>query len=217
MANAEKIKRYLIFLVGLLLMGLGIALTTKSTLGTTPISSVPYVMSLITPFTFGQLTFMLGMACIVIQIAILRKDFTKDQYLQLFVSPFFGFFVDLGMFIFSFIIPDYYIEKLLCVVLGSIILALGVYLQVFAGVIINPGEGVVKAIAGKLGKDFGTIKILFDWLLVIIALIISLSSLGGIEGVREGTLISAFLVGYFVKIFNKAFERHVQMERWFAN
>ncbi|EKN68167.1 DUF6198 family protein [Schinkia azotoformans] len=217
MANAELIKRYVIFLVGLLFMGLGIALITKSTLGTSPISSVPYVVSLITPFTFGQLTFALSLVCILIEIAILRKDFTKDQYLQVFVGPFFGLFVDLGMFIFSFIIPNYYIEKLLCVVLGSIILALGVYLQVFAGVIINPGEGVVKAIAGKLGKDFGTIKILFDWLLVIIALIISLGSLGVIEGVREGTLISAFLVGFFVKIFNKIFVKHVQIERWFAN
>lgn len=217
MANAEKIKRYAIFLLGLLLMGLGIALITKSTLGTSPISSVPYVVSLITPFTFGQLTFALAIACIFIQIAILRKDFTKDQYLQVFVGPFFGLFVDLGMFTFSFINPHFYFEKLICVVLGSIILALGVYLQVFAGVIINPGEGVVKAIAGKVGKDFGTIKILFDWVLVVIALIISLTSFGVIEGVREGTLISAFLVGYFVKIFNRVFVKHVGMERWFAN
>ena len=40
------IKRYGIFLIGLIFMSLGIVLIIKSALGTSPISSVPYVLSL---------------------------------------------------------------------------------------------------------------------------------------------------------------------------
>lgn len=53
------IKRYGIFLIGLTFMSLGIVLIIKSALGTSPISSVPYVLSLALPFTVGQLILLL--------------------------------------------------------------------------------------------------------------------------------------------------------------
>ena len=44
--KAEQVKRYLIFLVGLFVNSLGVSLITKGNLGTSPISSIPYVLSL---------------------------------------------------------------------------------------------------------------------------------------------------------------------------
>lgn len=42
----ERAKRYLVFLVGLFINAMGVSLITKADLGTSPISSIPYVLSL---------------------------------------------------------------------------------------------------------------------------------------------------------------------------
>ena len=52
----EKLKRYIIFIIGLYINSFGVSLITKATLGTSPISSIPYVLSLNFPFTLGQFT-----------------------------------------------------------------------------------------------------------------------------------------------------------------
>jgi uncharacterized membrane protein YczE len=206
MSKLKIIIRYFIFIAGLFFMGLGISLTTKSGLGTSPINSLPYVLSMIFHLTVGQFTFLLSLLFLLTEIIILRKDFPKEQFLQVFVGPFFGLFVDLGMSIFTFTNPNTYAEKIIILLSGCFVLAFGVYLQVAANVIINPGEGVVKVIADKVGKRFGNIKIMFDSTLCIIAVVISLFTFGKIKGVREGTIICAILIGSITKIYSAIFE-----------
>jgi uncharacterized membrane protein YczE len=206
MPSSKIIIKYFIFLLGLFFMGLGISLITKSNLGTPPISSFPFVLSLIFPVTFGQLTFLLSLVFLLVQIIILRRDFPKEQLLQVLVGSFFGFFVDLGMAIFAFVNPNLYAEKIIALLLGCIILALGINLQVAPNVIVNPGEGVVKTIADRTGKEFGIIKMILDSSLVFIAAAISLFAFGTIKGIREGTIISAILIGYITKIFGAIFK-----------
>lgn len=206
MSKLKIIIRYFIFISGLFFMGLGISLTSKSGLGTSPINSLPYVLSMIFPLTVGQFTFLLSILFFLVEIIVLRKDFPKEQYLQLLVGPFFGFFVDLGMSIFAFVNPAAYLVKILVLLSGCFLLALGVYLQVIANVIINPGEGIVKAISNKFSKKFGNIKIALDSTLCIIAIIISLFTFGSIKGVREGTIICAVLVGNITKIYSAIFQ-----------
>lgn len=206
MLNSNTIRRYFIFIVGLFFMSLGLSLTTKSNLGTSPISSVSYVLSLKFPITFGQFTFLLALLFLFVEIMIWRTDFPKEQFLQVFVGPLFGLFVDLAMTIFSFVNPNFYVEKIIVLFLGCVVLALGVYLQVAANVIINPGEGLVRTIAKKTGGEFGNVKIMFDCTLVLIAIVISLFAFGTIKGLREGTIISAILVGYITKIYDVIFK-----------
>lgn len=206
MSKLKIIIRYFIFISGLFFMGLGISLTSKSGLGTSPINSLPYVLSMMFPLTVGQFTFLLSILFFLVEIIVLRKDFPKEQYLQLLVGPFFGFFVDLGMSIFALVAPTNYLVKILVLLSGCFLLALGVYLQVIANVIINPGEGVVKAISNKFRKKFGNIKIALDSTLCIIAIIISLFTFGNIKGVREGTIICAVLVGNITKIYSAIFQ-----------
>jgi uncharacterized protein len=198
MFSTGLVKRYIILILGLFFMGLGISLITKSTLGTPPISSIPYVLCLIYPVTFGALTFIFSLIFLIGEIALLGKKFPKDQYPQIFVGFFLGLFVDLGMLIVSSIQPTQYLVQIIVLLIGCIILALGIYLQVSANVIMNPGEGLVQIIAIKTRIRFGIIKIIFDSLLVSGAIIISLVNFGSLNGVREGTIISAGLVGYII-------------------
>jgi uncharacterized protein len=206
MLKSKIITRYFIFIVGIFFMGLGVSLTTKSGLGTSPISSVPYVLSLIFPITIGQFTFWLSLLFLLTEIIILRKEFPKEQFLQVLVGPFFGLFVDLGMFIFAYVSPKSYASEIIVLILGCIILSLGIYMQVAANVIVNPGEGVVKVIANKTKIKFGNIKIIFDSTLVAAAAIISIFAFGRIKGIREGTIICAILVGNFTKVYSAIFE-----------
>ncbi|GAF63361.1 hypothetical protein BTS2_0252 [Bacillus sp. TS-2] len=210
MNSLPVFQRYLIFILGLFFMGLGIALVTKSSLGTTAISSVPYVWSYAVPISFGTLILIVCVIFLLLQVLIVGKEFPKVQYLQLLVGPIFGFFIDFGMFLFSFITIDIYVFQLGAVIFGSFILALGIYLQVGADVIMNPGEGIVKVLAMKWNIQFGNMKIMFDWSLVVIAVLSSLMLLGEVVGIREGTVLSAFLVGYFIKKLRYYFdERHL--------
>jgi uncharacterized membrane protein YczE len=207
MSNWKNVIRYLILIAGLFFMGLGISLIIKSNLGTAPIASVAYVLSLIFPITFGQFTFLITLLFLLIEIIILGKDFPKEQYLQVLVAIFLGYFVDLGMNLFTFVNPDSYLGRLSVLLLGCIVLAWGIYVQVTAGAIVNPGEGVVKIIAAKVGREFGVVKIIFDFTLVSIAVIISFCAFGTLKGLREGTFISAFMVGYITKILNGILKR----------
>ena len=97
----EKRKRYLIFLVGLFVNSLGVSLITKANLGTSPISSIPYVLSLNFPFTLGNFTIFFSIFLIVLQLIILRKNFKLEHILQIPVSIIFGYFIDLTMILLS--------------------------------------------------------------------------------------------------------------------
>ena len=74
--------RYLCFVTGLLINSFGVAFITKAALGTSPISSIPYVLDLRFQPTFGEFTFVLNMVYIVAQVVLLRKDFQPIQLLQ---------------------------------------------------------------------------------------------------------------------------------------
>lgn len=91
----NKLKRYILFLIGLFVNALGVSLVTKASLGTSPISSIPYVLSLNFPFTLGNFTIVFSILLIVLQILILRKNFKLENILQIPVSIAFGYFIDL--------------------------------------------------------------------------------------------------------------------------
>lgn len=206
MTPSKKIIRYGLFLVGLWCTGLGIALTIKAGLGTTPISILPLVVAEIFPISFGTLIALLSLAFIGLEILILGKDFAKEQYIQLLICPFFGSFVDLGLWIFRHLEPVSIFDEILILAMGCIVLGLGVHLQVLGRVIINPGEGVVRAIAYKTTMSFGNVKILFDLSILAIGVVLSLSVLHRVMGVGVGTLVVAVATGTITKGFKWVFE-----------
>jgi len=208
MSTAGLAKRCIILLCGLFLMGLGISLVVRSTLGTSPISSVPYVLSLAFPLTFGEFTFLITLIFFIAEIAIIGKDFPRPQYFQILIALLLGTFVDVGMFLSAGVQPGIYPEQIAIVFLGSAVLALGIFLQITANVILNPGEGLVRAIAEKTHKRFGIIKVMFDTSLVAGAAVISFAAFGTIEGLREGTVISSVLVGYIILGFALFYTRY---------
>lgn len=199
----NKFKRYVIFLIGLFINALGVSLITKASLGTSPISSIPYVLSLNFPFTLGNFTILFSILLILLQLFILRKNFKWENILQIPVSIAFGYFIDLTMLLFFWVNPQNYIVKLLALLAGCCILGFGVYLEVLADVVMLPGESFVRAIVVTWKTNFGNTKIIFDTSMSLIAAALSFILSGHLAGVREGTVIAALLVGFIARVLGK--------------
>ena len=199
----EKLKRYIIFLIGLFINSLGVSLITKANLGTSPISSIPYVLSLNFPFTLGQFTIAFSLLLILIQLIILRRNFKAEHLLQIPISILFGYFIDLTMMLLFFVDPQSYISSVVYLLIGCLILGFGVYTEVLANVAMLPGESFVRAVSSTWKTEFGSTKVAFDVSLTVIAAVLSLIFAHRLDGVREGTIIAALLVGFIARLFGR--------------
>lgn len=199
----SHIFRYIWFVVGVLINSFGIALITKAALGTSPISSVPYVLSFQFPFTFGQITFVLNMVFILVQFLLLRKEFQPIQFLQIAVNVIFSACIDFSMKLLSWFQIDNIYLQFFALILGCAILALGISIEVAPDVLLVPGEGIVKAISKVGKKPFGTVKVIFDVTLMLTALALSFLFFHQLKGLGIGTIVSALIVGRFVNLYNK--------------
>lgn len=203
MTKRELVKRYVIFLIGLYINSFGVSFITKASLGTSPISSIPYVLSLGFGPTLGQFTIFFSLLLIFLQIVILGKKFKLIDLLQIPVSVLFGYFIDASMFLLRAVEPELYLHKIFYLLLGCVILGFGVFIEVAADVVMLPGEAFVRAVTIRFHRDFGTTKVCFDASMSISAAIISLPLFHAVNGVREGTIIAALLVGLIAKCFSK--------------
>ena len=202
----NKVKRYLIFFIGLFVNSLGVSLITKANLGTSPISSIPYVLSLNFSFTLGNFTIFFSIFLIFLQLCILRKNFKLEHLLQIPISILFGYFIDFTMVLLKSVNLETYIMKFVYLLIGCLILGFGVYLEVLANVAMLPGESFVRAIVNTWNREFGSTKVMFDVSMAVIAAVLSFVFAYHLDGVREGTIIAALLVGLIARFFGKKLE-----------
>ncbi|MDV0441310.1 YczE/YyaS/YitT family protein [Methanorbis furvi] len=187
------------FIVGLFVMALGISLSIKANMGITPISSLPYVISLGVPLTVGTLTILLHACFLLIEYLLMRKEFEIIQLLQLAAAGVFGVFIDLTLWGFTWLVPINYFEQLLFVVVSCVLLAIGICFEVAPNVLVMASEGMLTAFSRRFKVEFGTVKIGLDVTLVILSVVVSMLMFSTVYGVREGTLIAAVLVGVCIK------------------
>ena len=202
------LRRYLLLCAGLAIMAFGVAFSIKASLGTSPISSVPYVVSLFAPLTVGTATIVMHCVFILLQILILRRQSHPIQLMQLPVAVFFGYLTDFGVWAVHGITCNTYWQQWIVCLIGILLVAVGVSFEVKAGVVGLAGEGVVLAICKVLPKvKFGYMKVGFDVTLVVIACVLSIVFTGRLQGVREGTVAAALLVGLIAKQLGKLLAR----------
>lgn len=205
---SRQIERLVWFSAGILINSFGIVLITKGALGTSQISSIPYVLSLQMPsISFGMFSFIMNMVYIVLQALLLRRQFKPIQLLQIVVNVVFSASIDVFMAMLSFYAPQQLFTRVLSAVAGCIVLAFGISVEVAPDLIMVPGEGIVAAISKVSGRRFGSVKVMFDVTLILIAALLSWLFFGNIVGVGVGTLLSAVSVGQFVNLIN----RHVPL------
>jgi uncharacterized membrane protein YczE len=199
------VKRLLIFLFGLYLMSIGVVFSVNANLGVSPISCVPYIYDLASPLTLGQTTIILNVLLIFLQMILLRRSYKPFQLIQFPIVFLFGMFIDMNARLFHGIVAyDYPTEMLLCL-LSCLILGFGVFLEIKASLTFLPGEGLALAIADTFNIEFGKAKIGTDTSLVLIGIVSSFVIMSSVEGIREGTIIAALLVGFTVRMYDRIF------------
>lgn len=193
--NMDKklIIRYMMLIIGVGIMSMGISLSIKATLGTSPISCVPAVLCLAFPLTVGEFTILFNALLVIFQMVLLRK-ITISQIAQMLICVLFGYMIDFSLGLIGFINPADYISQWIICIISCFVLGFGLLIEVKSDITMLPGDGAVVAIAEVLNKDFGQVKPFFDLTIVSMGVILALWFLGHLEGVREGTIFALLLL-----------------------
>ena len=191
-----------IYTLGLLILAFGIALAVNCKLGVSPVSSLPYVVSLIFNVALGTCTTIVYATYVLLQMVLLRK-FQPALRLQLVFSTIFGWFVDGAKYVLGdFCLPTYF-GQLAMLAASIVLIGFSLVLYIDVKLAPMPAEGLVGCLADKLGRPFSQMKTAFDCTSVLVAAVLSLIFLGGLVGIREGTVLTALLVGKMMGVLRK--------------
>ncbi|MDO9522370.1 MAG: DUF6198 family protein [Methanocorpusculum sp.] len=193
--------RITVMILGLFIMSLGIAVSTKAGLGTTPISCVPYVLSQGFPLSFGTFTFLMNCLFVVFQYFLLKEKFETYQWLQIPLIFVFSIFTDLAMILVGDLVITGYVFQWIFCLMSCVLVAFGIALLLKANLLMMAGDALVRALSLVSKIQFGYTKVGFDSTMVMTAVVISWILFADLVGVREGTIVAAVLVGLIVKFF----------------
>ena len=228
--NRSILFRIFFYLLGLLVLALGLTLNTKTGLGVSPIISVAYSVSTIFDYNFGNVT--LALYCVFVLIEMIlhlvrgRRAARKEgkalshanrtdsrlvllmDFLQIPLSIVFTRFLN----VFSSLIPDLYGEgkvtavqmtlRVLVLVLAVILTGIGAAMSLNMRIIPNPGDGIVQAIADCIHRSVGFTKNCFDLVNITITTAVSLIFAGHLVGIGVGTVLAVIGVGRTIAVFN---------------
>lgn len=199
--------RYALFLVGLFVASLGVAFSTKAGLGTSPVSTVPYSLSMVSSlFTFGGWLNVWSVLQITVQIILLRSRCNPVEIIIQTVLAFvYGYLTNFSCMLLNGITVNSYLDQLLLMAVSCFVLALGIWIQFKGGVAMLPGEAMNRAISMVTGKRYENVKIFFDIMYIVISMIICMVAFGKLSGVREGSIIAAVAIGNIIKGYDWIF------------
>ena len=195
MKNTDSLaKRFTIYIIGIIFVSLGIVLCKKCRLGISPVSSIPFVLELMTPLSFGTWTMIFHFSNTIAQMILTRTVHDIKVWLQFGVAFLFGWGID---FLQKIIVIDTenITVQLLMLMLSVFFTALGMVCMLRMQLIQNPPDGTVRQISSLYHIELGKTKILYDGTCTIAAVMMSLCFLRRIEGFGIATIVSAIFVG----------------------
>lgn len=209
MRNEKRIKiRLILYFIGLFIMTLGIAMSVKSDLGVSPVSSIPYTITCIWGLEMGKATILFHAALVVLQVLILRRFFEPKNLLQIAAGIVFGYFTTFCNYLFSFLpTPEKIPMRLFLMLDSTVLIAVGIFFYLPANIMPLAGEGAMKAISDRSGIAFNKVKIAFDVTMVTVSLASCLIALHTPGSVGIGTVAAAILVGTVLGMITKRFGR----------
>ncbi|WP_026893655.1 YczE/YyaS/YitT family protein [Clostridiisalibacter paucivorans] len=195
--------RLTLYLIGLFCLALGIVLAIKSDLGVSPVSSIPLSLSNIIGISLGTMTAGIFAFYVVLQILILRGKFKFKSLLQIFFGFVFGFFVDFATILLVWVEANSYFTQVLLILISMFVVAVGIMLIIAMDIVPGAPEGLMLALCDVTGIHFPKMKVWFDTISVVLAATLSFIFLGHISSMREGTIISALLIGKIIEVISK--------------
>ncbi len=195
------------YFIGLFIMTIGIAVSVKSDLGVSPVSSIPYTLTVVWGVEMGLATFLFHIVLVLIQILLLRKEFKPKNFIQLAIGVIFGLFTTFCNYLVLELLPpvENMAVRIILLVVSIVVVAAGLFLYVPADIMPLAGEGTILAISQKTRFKFSHVKIGFDVVLSLISLGVCLAVIGGLGSVGIGTIVSAVFTGIVLGVITKLF------------
>ena len=206
--------QHVLLTVSLFIMTFGVALCVRSGLGSSVISTIPFVMTLAgesgtaPQFSIGEYTYLMNFLLVGLQVLILRRRFQAVQLFQLAIGLLFGFLLDVNMWLTAPLEGGAFLQKVAVQLAGCCVLAIGISLEIRCGSVTMPGEGITVAVSQASGMPFAKTKIIIDITLVAIAVLLGYLFFGAWQWqvVGIGTLIAMVFVGAAVRLIDPHME-----------
>ena len=209
----RTITRISIYITGLCILALGLTLSTKADLGVSPIIAVSFSVSQLTGARFGDVTFLLYAAFVLIEMVLHllpgkrspadRKKALISDALQLPLSYVFTMLLNM---LSAWIPAAETMPARIAVLLTSVVLVgTGAALTLDMRIIANPGDGLVQAVSDRTGIELGLTKNIVDITCVTITCILTMTAAHRIIGVGAGTLVAMLGIGRVIAMINKLF------------
>lgn len=206
-------RRLAMYAAGLFVMTVGIALSVKSDLGVSPVSSIPYTMTCVWGIEMGRATILFHCFLVLLQVILLRRNFKPVNLLQVAVVIVFGYFTTFCNWCVSFLPePDGIVLRVILLLLSVVCIARGIFLYMPPDIMALAGEGTIEAISDVSGMAFAKVKVLFDSSMVAVSLLVCLLCIGSLGSVGAGTIMAAVLVGVVLGFVTKWFG--ARRDRW---
>lgn len=228
--HAPMIYRGLFYVLGLLILALGLTLNTKAGLGVSAIISVSYSVSIVSGRNFGDITFVMYVIFVLAEMILhsireWRYGKTADpalkyaerrnwklvlvmDVLQIPLSLVFTRFLN----VFSDWLPQIgtggghpageIAARFALLILAIILTGMGAAMSLNMRIVPNPGDGIVQAIADCIHKSVGFAKNCFDLFNISVSITIGLVFTGHLAGVGIGTVFAVVGVGRVMALFN---------------
>ncbi len=205
----KTVNRWIIYIIGMLILAMGLTLNTKAGLGVSPIISLSYAVSQLWHFNFGDMTFVLYSLFVVGELILHRGRRLVSDLCQLPLSLIFSRVLNL----YAALIPyeaeqEPFWMNFLLLMLAIICTGIGAAVTVNMKLVPNPGDGIVAAVGEAIGREQGVAKNIFDVCCVASTCVLGLAAAGRIVGVGVGTVAAMIFVGRVISLVN-----HISRER----
>lgn len=202
----KNIIRLSLYLLGFFILAIGVNIAILSDLGVSPVTSLPLAISNITGKSLGTITTIVFAFYVLMQVLILRKDFKAKDLLQMLFGFVFGFFVDLTSVLVSWVGVTNYLGQILLLLLSTLVIGIGLMFIITMDIVPAASEGIILAVCKVKNLPFPKMKIYFDCTSVFLAATLSLTFLGNVSAIREGTVISALVIGKILGVLMKKYK-----------
>lgn len=207
-------KRFVLYVVGLFFLALGVSLSIRANLGVSPVSSLPYAMSLTTGITIGVTTIVAHVLYIMIQVLLTKKFEWKGALIQLMIAFLFGFFINTSLALVNWALPpaETILLQALYLIVSLFLVAGGLFGYSNANFTLMPYDELTKVISSVFKMPFGKAKIIGDVINVIVAGAICLIFLRSFGSIGVGTIAASVSIGKILDIFITYFQK--PLENW---